>query len=343
VESSSFVVGLFNRGVSAALSAIPRGVRREGVVKSVPSDVLERLSSVGICSVQQAANLQVFGLQWSAGNGLDYMTLDEALLDKVLDVAEINEGGQVPTLKVANRSKRMVFLMAGELLVGCKQDRVLNTSLMIPSKSEMAIPVACVEVGRWGYQSRKFRSGQTSSHGYLRAILSKETSAQYKSRSAPGSAQRAVWAEVARKMGKMGSRSSSGALQDMFRDYGEKLDQVLRSISSPEGCNGVAFAINGKILGIDLFDKPSTLNKLWQKLIKSYAMDALEDGNVDRKLLEPESVIEWARSAHSARQEWFDSPGVGRDVRIEGEMVVGAALVVEQQPVHLELFPEVKK
>ena len=88
-------------------------------MKSVPSDVLERPSSVGICSVQQAANLQVFGLQWSAGNGLDYTTLDEALLDKVLDVAEINEGGQVPTLKVANRSERMVFLMAGELLVGC--------------------------------------------------------------------------------------------------------------------------------------------------------------------------------------------------------------------------------
>ena len=312
-------------------------------MKSVPSDVLEKLSSVEIRSIQQAANLQIFGLRWPEANGLDYMTLDEALLDKVLDVAEINEGGHVPTLKVANRSERMVFLMVGELLVGCKQDRVLNTSMMIPSKSEMAIPVACVEVGRWGYKSRKFRSGQTSSHGYLRAILSKETSAQYKSRSAPGYAQRAVWAEVARKMGKMGSRSPSGALQDMFRDYGEKLDQVVRRISSPEGCNGAAFAMNGKILGVDLFDKPGTLNKLWPKLMKSYAMDALEDGNADQKLLQPESLIEWARSAHSARQEWFDSPGVGQDVRIEGEMLIGAALVVEQQPVHLELFREEKK
>lgn len=312
-------------------------------MKLVPFDVLEKLGGVELWTVQQAASLQVFGLRWSAGNGLDYTTLDEALLDKVLEVTEINEGGQVPAIRVANKSERMVFLMVGELLVGCKQDRVLNSSMMVPSKSEVAIPVACVEIGRWGYQSRTFRSGQTSSHGYLRAILSKETSARYKAKNAPGSDQRAVWAEVARKMGKMGSRSSSGALQDMFRDYGDKLDQVVRSISSPEGCNGVAFAINGEISGVDLFDKPSTLNKLWPKLIKSYAMDALEDGNVDQKLLQPESVIEWTRSAQSAKQEWFDSPGVGQDVRIEGEMLIGAALVVGQQPVHLELFRDEKK
>jgi len=69
-------------------------------------------------------------------------------------------------------------------------------------------------------------------------------------------------------------------------------------------------------------------------------LDALQDETVDQSLLQPESVIEWTRSAQSAKQEWFDSPGVGQDVRIEGEMLIGAALVVEQQPVHLELFRE---
>jgi hypothetical protein len=66
------------------------------------------------------------------------MTLDQALRDKALDVTEINEGGQVPAIEVANKSERMVFLMAGELLIGCKQDRLLNSSMMVPSKGEMA-------------------------------------------------------------------------------------------------------------------------------------------------------------------------------------------------------------
>jgi hypothetical protein len=86
----------------------------------------------------------------------------------------------------------------------------------------------------------------------------------------------------------------------VFRDYDDKLDQVVRSVSSPEGCNGVVFAIYRKILGVDLFDKPATLSKLWPKLIKSYALDALEDETIDQKLLQPESVIEWTRSAQSA-------------------------------------------
>jgi len=301
------------------------------------------LSSVEIKSIQHAGTLQVFGLKWAAGDGLDYATLDEALLDRALDVAEINEAGQVPAIKVENRSGRMVFLMAGEVLVGCKQDRVLNTSMLVPSWAEMPIPVACVEAGRWGYKSQKFRSGRTSSHSYLRMILSKETSARYRAKGAPISGQGAVWAEVARKMSRMGTPSSSSALQDMFEGYSRKLNQVLQDLSAPGECHGAAFAMNGKILGVDLFDRPATFTKLWPKLVKSYAMDALEGANDDQKALEPESALAWTRSAQSAKLEWFDSPGVGQDVRIDGEMLIGAALVAGQQLVHLQLFQREEK
>lgn len=302
------------------------------------SDALEVLNGVEINSVQQSGTLQVFGLKWPCGDGLDYATLDEALLDQMLEVTEISEGGQVPTIKVDNKSGRMVFLMAGELLVGCKQDRVLNTSVMVPSKTEMPIPVACVEAGRWGYKSRKFRSGQTSSHSYLRMILSKETSARYRAKSAPGSGQGAIWGEVARKMTRMGSSSSSSALQDMFEDYNKSLNQALQDLSAPAGCHGAAFATNGKLLGLDLFDKQATFVKLWPKLVKSYAIDAVEKRSDEQKSLQPDCVLEWTKSARSAKREWFDSPGLGHDVRIEDDMLTGGALVVEQRLIHLQLF-----
>jgi hypothetical protein len=200
------------------------------------------------------------------------------------------------------------------------------------------IPVACVEKGRWRYQSRKFQSGKSSSHSYLRMMLSRQTSRHYREQGAPGSDQVAVWEEVRKKMGRMGSSADSGALKDMFEDCSHKLNQVLQNLSAPDGCHGAAFTINGNIVGVDIFDKPATLGKLWSKLIKSYAVDALENANDDPKPLRPESVTEWINSANSAKQEWFNSPGLGQDVRIEGEMLIGAALVVEQQPVHLELF-----
>lgn len=303
-------------------------------------DVLGRLRKVEITAMQQASGLQVFGLKWPCGNELDYMTLDEALQEKVLDVAEIDEGGRVPAIKVANKSRRLVFMMAGELLVGCKQDRVLDASMMVPTESEMRIPVSCVEAGRWVYQSRKFRSGDTSSPSFLRMMMSRQSSAHYRRYGRPGSDQTVVWAEIARKMQSMGSSSLSGALQDVYKDYGKKLDEVLGRLSAPGGCHGAAFAIGGKIVGVDLFDKPATLLKLWSKLLKSYAIDALEDPKGKTSPVQAESVSGWLKAASSAKQEWFDSPGVGKDVRIEGRQLAGATLVVGEHSVHLELFRE---
>lgn len=306
------------------------------------SSALEVLNCVEIGTLQQAGSLQVFGLKWLGGDTLEYATLDEALEDKVLEITEINERGQVPAVKLENKAKRMVFMMAGELLVGCKQDRVLTTSLMIPGKTELLIPVACVEVGRWGYSSRKFSSAQTSSHSYLRLILSKETSARYGSKSATGSGQGAVWAEVARKMSRMGSSSSSGALQDIFKECDRKLNRLLQNLSFPAECNGAAFATNGTLLGLDLFDKQATFARLWPKLAKSYAVDALEDASGDQIGLHSETVLAWTKAAQSAKQDWFDSPGLGQDVRIEGDMLTGGALVVGERLIHLQLFQKNK-
>jgi len=171
-------------------------------------------------------------------------------------------------------------------------------------------------------------------------MISRQSSASYKAYGAPRSDQQAVWKEVDRKMQKMGSSSSSDALHDFFVEYAQKLEALVGSFPLPEVSNGAAFAIDGRVVGADLFDKPATLKKLWPKLVKSYAADALEEPKEKPATIEAERILEWLKSARSARQHWFDSPGVGKDVRIEGDHLVGATLVVDERPVHLELFRE---
>lgn len=256
----------------------------------------------------------------------------------VLDLSEVGEGGDVPTIKLVNRSNRMVFLMAGEMLVGCKQDRVLNTSIMAPAEKEMQIPVTCVEAGRWRHTSRSFGSGGSSSHSTLRMMMSMQTSASYMAEGRPTSDQGAGWEEIHKKMSKMGSSSGTGALREMYQDYAGKTKETLDHLTAPDDCSGVAFAINGRIVGADLFDKPATLAKLWVKLTKSFAMDAFERSEKVHKQVTSESVIEWLKSAGSSKLKWFDSPGEGQDVRVKGERLVGATLVVNDSPVHTELF-----
>jgi hypothetical protein len=306
----------------------------------MPQPLTQWLQTLEVESPHEAGGLQVFGLRRPAGNGLDYTTLDEALAGGTLEITEVSEGGSVPTLRLSNRADRRVFLMAGEQLVGAKQNRVLNASILVEAHTELPIPVSCVEAGRWGYRSRSFSSGGTTSHSFLRAKMSKQVTSSYRSAGACASDQGEVWREVDRKLAKMGSRSSSHALSQAYADLHARLDELLAQVRAPEDCSGAVFAFGGRIAGVDLFDQPVTLGKLWPKLVRAYAIDALEDPATAEKRVTAEDVRRWLQSAGQARVEPFKSPGLGEDVRLEGANLVGAGLVVEEQPVHVELFAE---
>ncbi len=288
---------------------------------------------------QAAGPLQVFGLRRADG-GLEYATLDEALAARSLEVTEVNEGGSVPTLRVVNRGDALVFLMAGEHLVGAKQNRVLNASILVAARSELPVPVSCVEAGRWGYRSRQFASGGSASHGQLRRLMSKQAQASYRAGGTPRSDQGAVWSEVSRKLGAMESASPSQALEQAYADHRQRLDDVLAQCAAPAGCSGAVFAFAGRVAGVDLFDRPETLAKLWPKLVRAYAIDALEQAATPAGAVTRETVAGWLRSAARATAEPFKSPGLGYDVRLQGADLVGAGLVVDDHPLHVELFPD---
>jgi len=295
--------------------------------------------TIEVMDPRRDSGLQVFGLRWQAMSTLRYLTLDEAMAAGNLDVAEVSESGSVPELRVLNKSKLMTLLMAGEQLVGAKQNRVLNVSLMVPAGTEISVPVSCVEAGRWSYRSPKFASGGTMSHGILRKLMSRHSHRNYRRSGMPSSEQGEVWREVARKLDAMGSVSPSQAFDQVYQDHSSRLDDLMKRLVAPDGCQGAAFAISGTITGADLFDQVATLDKLWPKLIRSYALDALElkpeekAGDVDRPGLE-----RWVRGAALAPREPFKSPGAGQDIRFETPQLAGSALVVADQPVHVELF-----
>ena len=86
--------------------------------------MLDTLKHVEIIGHQQCGSLEVFYLRWPTSDGLSYATLDEALESHSIEVAESTEAEQVSRIKIINHSARMVFIMAGEQLVRCKENRV---------------------------------------------------------------------------------------------------------------------------------------------------------------------------------------------------------------------------
>jgi hypothetical protein len=297
----------------------------------------ERLQGVRVDEPREAGGLQVFGLRWEGGD-LSYTTLDEGLSRGLLEVTEVTDGGSVPTLKVANKGDTMAFLMAGEQLSGGKQNRVLNASIMVAAHGELPIPVSCVERGRWGYRSARFASAGSSSHSALRHLMHKHCTESYRTVGTPASKQGEVWQEVDRKLTESCSDSQTHVLQQAYEDTERVLADVAGRLSPPEGAAGAVFAHGGRIVGFDLFDQPATLVRLWPKLIRAYAIDARHAAGAAP--VTREAVEAWLRGAAGAKEEVFKSPGLGNDVRLEAPQLVGAGLLVEDRPVHVEVFAE---
>lgn len=97
----------------------------------------------------------------------EWLTLAEAG-DRVR-ITEVDDEGSVPDLRVANLGDLPLLLLDGEQLVGAKQNRILNMTVLVAAHTEVTIPVSCVEQGRWGYRARHSAPSDFFRYAGLRA------------------------------------------------------------------------------------------------------------------------------------------------------------------------------
>jgi len=102
---------------------------------------------------------------------------------------------------------------------------------------------------------------------------------------------------------------------------------------------GAVFMINGKVVGLDSFGKPESFSKVFEKLVESYALDAIDwfDPDKEHKALKSE-VTRFRKSALSAKAETRPSVGLGTDFRLESRKITGFALALEDQLLHISIF-----
>ena len=220
-------------------------------------------------------NLAVFPLFADAGGRVDYLLSDEAIGGGAVTVEEVSEGGSVPNLLVDNQSGTLVLFLEGEELRGAKQNRVLNASVLVAAGKTL-LPVSCVERGRWHYRSRQFGSGGSHSSSKMRHILKKSVSACLVEGRGHGSDQGKVWQEVGRQMHSLGSTSDTVAMADTYDSHRDRLTEYRDRLQYAEGASGVVVAVGGRVASVDLFDKPGTCRKVWNRLLTGVVMDALE-------------------------------------------------------------------
>lgn len=306
--------------------------------------IIDQALGVKIGAPVTFKNMTVFPLMGGQRTAADYLTLDEALAQKLAAITEVSEGGSVPELKFVNSSDKRVFLLDGEELVGAKQNRVLNLSIMVPVGRTLVVPVSCVERGRWHHRSREFASAPRAQYAEGRAMKMAQVSESMKASGRRTSNQSEVWNHINEKFSKFGSSSDTSAMSDIYEQQCARLEEYVRSFTPAGDQVGAVFAIGGDVVGLELFDSPETLRKLFTKLLRSYGLDALDRVRSDNAEPPASSIPTEAtasaflRKVTEAKGEEFPAVGEGQDLRLTGPALTGAALAVDGRVVHLSAF-----
>lgn len=298
------------------------------------------LSSIELGEVQQHKNMAVFPLFTSSNHGPEYLTLKEALALGVLTITEISEGGSVPELKAINKGDLPILLLDGEELAGAKQNRVLNTTILLKEHSETVIPVSCTEQGRWSYRSSEFADSDVIMAQKLRYKNIQSVAFNLRDSHEFRGDQGEVWDHVSQMQHDAGVHSSTSAMKDVYESRQDDLDEYLRAFPYVPRQRGILVCINGKATGLDMVSRESVCAILNPKLIKSYAIDAhLEMRGKEKDYeISPDKALRFLKKASGCKEERYESIGHGTDYRFQGETIVGSALVYRDTVIHTAFF-----
>lgn len=300
------------------------------------------IEGIKVGAKQEHRNMTLYCLLAAKEANVDFITLDEALDSGSLTVTELDESGSVPELKVTNKSDRKVLILDGEELVGAKQNRVLNVTVLIAAQSETVIPVSCVEQGRWSYRSREFKSARRTMSPDLKKKKARSVTANLMASGSFASAQGMVWNEIEEKFARMEANPSpTSALSDLYESHEDLAQDYLKAFQPVDNQVGIAAFIDGSLAGVEILDNFEMFKSNHSKLVQSYVMDALETVNVQTDSKSKPSKAKTSKileAASSAKVEKRKSVALGEDVRIDSEGVVGAGLEFEGYVLQLTLF-----
>lgn len=308
-------------------------------------------------------NLTVFPVVSSTSHDTNgFLTLDEGLRTGEVEVTEsgsvrgmirrhppqgvivpdypVRDGAQVNKLVLVNNSKRPLLLLAGEIVTGGKQDRVIGKDRIVPAESDpIDLDVFCVEPGRWVGASSKFEIAHGVAGGVMAAPSVRGSAMANKD-------QAKVWSEVGRAREQMtvevqasASPAAPSAVADLGRttsyakvmqndEVKSKVDSVAQPIEQEYESTikqlrdrkaiGVVVAVNGEIVWADLFASTNLLEKYWPKLVRSYATEAVVTRAKGAQVNE-KTAQTFLEDMHGRHETVDREPGLYRHTEVSGD------------------------
>lgn len=261
---------------------------------------------------------------------VDYILSHEAMEQGAVIVSEASDKGVVSELVVENNGDRPVLFLEGAELRGAKQNRAINTTLLVGGNSLTNISVYCVERRRWSDPCVRFRPGTHSSPS-MRRVFKEGWIYGRKLGSRPD--QNAVWAEIRRKHGTLNVFSKTEDMAAAIEAHREKVEQMQKLCVYPAPANGIALAFGGTLICIDLLDKGSSFEKIWSRYQEGLLVDLLESHRPEREISGAEISARLDQMRHLPWQQ-VEPVGLGEQYRAFDNAILAAALVLDGTVIH---------
>jgi len=296
------------------------------------------ISKISFGELQSFKNLQIIPLFSKEEECPEYLTLKEALEKRLLVVKEVSADASVPELKVINDADVPVFLMDGEELAGAKQNRVLNTSILVKEKSELIIPVSCTEQGRWSYRTEEFFNSENILSSKIRRKKAANVNDSLKESGRYHSDQGVIWDDIAELSANAGVHSPTGAMRDVYEKKKADLEDYMKTFQYLPHQKGIFVLVGGEIVGFDMLSRETAFGDIFSKLVKSYAMDAMLEKKKKENMDWRETAGKFLEDIKKCQEKKYASLGQGWDYRFEGKDKVGSALVFNNTIIHMAFF-----
>lgn len=258
---------------------------------------------------------------------LNYLLSYEAMGAGTLVVREVSRDGSVPDLVVENNGSSSVLFLEGTELQGAKQDRMLFQSVLVGANSRIHVPVVCIEHGRWHGISRYFTPGDSMCPPSMRRHLKGDGRRPN---------QHDVWNAIRLTHLALGVYSDTEKMSAAITKHWRKIAEIDDQLAYPASACGVAVALDGKTVAIDMFDKPATLERLRHRLVQGLALDVL--GNRSQAgATDGADVLSQLRCLRYLNWQPVRSWGLGENYVADGFGMLANALFMNETAIHISV------
>ncbi len=267
--------------------------------------------------------------------------LEFALKKRLARITEMSSVGEVPFLMLENTGDCPIIILDGEELVGGKQNRIINTTLVVLASTIVKVPVSCIQAGRWRHEKAHFDSAGSVFPARSRAVQMATVSTNVRERGSFRSDQGAVWDEVSESLLELGVQSATSDFREGHERVAHKLEAFVETIRPAKNQIGSIFLNAQGILGMEMLGTPALFAKACDKVTRSFAFEVLNVKELDGAPIE--AAREWWEIVLRSPFTRHESPGAGEDIRAGTDDLIGSGLIWNDVLVHFSCFPNERR